>query len=83
MQKRSVKLTQLFAAMIIVAMVGSVFGEKMEDKFNVQYNVSELDSPVQEILWCGTSEVKSEDGDLIKYAEERKQRRLYVLTERG
>jgi len=27
--------------------------------------------------------VKSEDGDLIKYAEERKQRRLYVLTERG
>jgi len=32
--------------MIIVAMVGSVFGEKMEDKFNVQYNVSELDSPV-------------------------------------
>ena len=45
--------------------------------------MSELDSPVQEILWCGTSMVKSEDDELIKYSEERKQRRLYVLTEKG
>lgn len=83
MQRSSIKITYLLAAMIIAVMVGSAFGAKMEDKYNVQYNVSELDSPVQEILWCGTSEVKSEDGDLIKYSEERKQKRLYVLTEKG
>lgn len=34
-----------------------------KDKYDVKFRVTELDSPIQEILWCGSSQATSEDGD--------------------
>lgn len=41
----------------------------MEDKYKVEYKITQLDSPVQEILWCGSSQAKSEEGEVIQYDE--------------
>lgn len=54
-----------------------------KDKYGVQYRITELESPVQEVLWCGTTQATSEDGDVINFDSTSNIRKLYVLTTRG
>ncbi|KAL4463962.1 hypothetical protein ABPG74_005899 [Tetrahymena malaccensis] len=73
----------LFSCVVHFASAQDKVSEIFKDKYDVKYRITELDSPIQEILWCGTSQATSEDGDIITYDQTAKIRKLYVLTDKG